>query len=143
MRELARQLVAATQAASDSNVHDAVAVCERLRTPLTRLAGADGFTSLLRRALALASAEAPSLQHVKIGADGRLEGLESPARSGTGGETWGAGKEPRAQAAVAITAHMLGLLVTFIGEPITRRLLCEAWPETPPDEWHSRSEVDR
>jgi hypothetical protein len=32
-------------------------------------------------------------------------------------------------AAVAITAQLLGLLVTFIGEPLTVRLVREAWPD--------------
>ena len=39
-----------------------------------------------------------------------------------------------AEAAVAITAHLLGLLVTFIGEPLTLRLVREAWPDASLDE---------
>ena len=76
MRDLARRLLAASQSVSDPHVPEAVLVSDRLRTSLTRFAGADGFTSLLRRALALARAEVPSLQSVKVGADGRLEGFE-------------------------------------------------------------------
>ena len=38
------------------------------------------------------------------------------------------------EAAVAITAHLLGLLVTFIGEPLTLRLVREAWPDASLDE---------
>lgn len=34
------------------------------------------------------------------------------------------------EAAVAITAHLLGLLVAFIGVPLTVRLLRESWPDT-------------
>jgi len=124
MRDLAGRLLAASQPASDQHVHDAAGVSEKLRIPLTRFAGADGFTSLLRRALVLASAEVPSLQSIKVGAEGRLEGLEQPAAD-TGTAARGS------EAAVAITAHLLGLLVTFIGEPLTLRLVREAWPLTP------------
>ena len=94
-------------------------VSETLRISLTRFAGADGFTSLLRRALALASAEAPALQGVKVAADGRMVGFEEMVANSDANE-----------AAVAITAHVLWLLVTFIGEPLTLRLVREAFPET-------------
>ncbi len=125
MRDLARRLLAASQTASDPHVHEGVLVNEKLRISLTEFAGADGFASLLRRALALASAEVPALRSAKVGADGRLEGFEqraSHAGSVDGEET------------VAITAHLLGLLVIFVGEPLTRRLVREPWPETSPDE---------
>jgi hypothetical protein len=125
MRDLARRLLAASPPASDPHVHEAVRVNEKLRISLTQFAGADGFASLLRRALALASAEVPALRSARVSADGRLEGLEqlaSPAGS-VGGEE-----------AVAITAHLLGLLVTFIGEPLTLKLVREAWPATSPDD---------
>jgi hypothetical protein len=120
MRDLARRLLAASQSTADSDTQQAVLVNEKLRTSLTQFAGADGFVALLRRALALASAEAPALKSASVTADGRLEGLEQLAilpGSVAGG------------AAVAITAHLLGLLVTFIGEPLTLRLVHEAWPK--------------
>ena len=121
MRDLARRLLAASQIASGPRVHEAVLVSERLRISLARFAGAAGFASLLRRALVLACGDVPSLQSVKIGADGRLEGfeqLDTPTGALEG------------EAAVAITAHLLGLLVTFIGESFTLRLLRESWPDT-------------
>ena len=122
MRDLARRLLAANQIASGSQGDEAVVLIEKLRITLIKFAGAEGFTSLLRRALALARAEVPSLQNVEIGADGRLEGFEEiVADKGAGG----AGDE----AAVAITAHLLGLLVTFIGEPLTLRLERAALPD--------------
>lgn len=124
MRDLARRLLAANQVASGSQVDEAVVLIEKLRITLTKFAGPEGFTSLLRRALALASAEVPSLQNVKTGADGRLEGFEEiVADKGAGG----AGDE----VAVAIIAHLLGLLVTFIGEPLTLRIERAAWPTEP------------
>ena len=122
IRDLARRLLAveaASQSASGPHVHEAVRVCEKLRISLTRFAGSDGFTSLMRRALALARADVPSLQTVKLRPDGSLEGLEVLAVDATNGGP---------EAAVAITAHVLGLLKTFIGEPLTLRLVREAWP---------------
>ena len=122
-RDLARRLLAASQTGSDPHVSNVVAVIERLRISLSKFAGDAGFVSLLRRAVAMASSDIPSLQNVKIGMNGRLDGVEQiDASSGTGalGEA----------AAVAITAHLLGLLVAFIGEPLTVRLLRESWPDT-------------
>ena len=135
MRDLARRLLAASQTASGSHVHEALVLIEKLRIILTKFAGSEGFASLLRRALVLASAEVPSLQSVKIGADGRLEGFEQiVADKGAGG----AGDE----AAVAITAHLLGLLATFIGEPLTLRLERAARPDTFLDEEHPSIEAN-
>ena len=111
---------AASKSATDAHVHEAVRVCEKLQISLTRFAGADGFASLLRRALALARADVPSLQTVKLKPDGSLEGLEVLAVDATNGGP---------EAAVAITAHLLRLLVTFIGEPLTLRLVRDAWPD--------------
>ena len=75
-RNLARRLLAASKAGSDPHVPEAVVVIERLRTSITKFAGFEGFASLLRRALRLASADVPSLKRVKVAADGRLEGFE-------------------------------------------------------------------
>ncbi|MEO6027205.1 MAG: hypothetical protein ABIR79_10110, partial [Candidatus Binatia bacterium] len=86
-------------------------VIEKLRIALTRFVGAEGYSSLLERALVLARADMPSLQNVTIGVAGRLEGIEHlVADTGTG-------EAPtEGEAVVAIAAHLLELLVTFIGE---------------------------
>lgn len=123
MRDFAQRLLAAEAASkrsTDEHSDTAVRVCEKLRISLTRFAGPDGFTSLLKRALALARVEIPSLETVKIKPDGSLDGLESPAFKATDGSPG---------AAVVITAHLLGLLVTFIGKPLTLRLIRETWPD--------------
>jgi hypothetical protein len=99
---------------------EVVRVCERLRVSLAQFVGADGFTALLRRALALARVEVPSLQTARVTSDGRLEGIEE-----AGGE---AGSD--AEAAITITAHFLGLLVTFVGQSLARRLMRKAFPDT-------------
>jgi len=93
-------------------------VFERLRICLTQFVGADGFTALMRRSLALARSEVPSLQTAKVNAEGRLEGIEE--------HTVGA---KNIDAATVITVHLLGLLVTFIGEPLTLRLMCDVLPD--------------
>jgi hypothetical protein len=125
MRALAQRLLAmeaASKSTAQPPVHDAVRVCEKLRISLTRFAGADGFAALMQRALTLARADAPSLQSVTLGPKGSLEGLERLAVESSEAEV--------AHAAVAITTHLLWLLVTFVGEPIALRLLREGWPHT-------------
>jgi hypothetical protein len=122
IRAWAQQLLgaeAANRSATDANVHAAVRVCEKLRSSLAPFVGLDGFTALLRRALVLARADVPSLQTTKVAADGRLERTEeSPAKERKDNEE-----------AIAITAHLLGLLVTFIGESLTSRLTRNAFPD--------------
>ena len=129
MRDLARRLLAACQTASGSHVDEAAVVVEKLRLALIKFAGTDGFTSLMRRALVLARADVPALKFVKIDADGRLEGLEQIVADQTTDEV-----------AVTITSHLLGLLVTFIGEPLTVSLVRAAWPDTSLNDEHSRME---
>ena len=124
IRDLARRLLAveaASQSAANSHAHEAVRVCEKLRVSLIRFAGADGFTALLRRALALARAEVPSAARRHPTARWLIwKDLKSSPPTG---------RTSAIDAAVAITAHLLGLLVTFIGEPLTLRLVREAWPD--------------
>ena len=123
MRGLAQRLLAveaASQNAAGSHVLDGVRVCEKLQISVSRFTGSAGFVSLLRRALALARAESPSLQNLKVEPDGSLEGCEQLAvEAGNGGP----------EGVVAIIAHLLGLLETFVGEPFTLRLVREAWPD--------------
>ena len=137
MRILARRLLAASQPASDQYAQAAVLVFDKLRMTLTTFAGAEGYALLLRRAWVLAGAESPSLQSVKVGGEGRLERLEQLGADRRTGAEGAAG-----EAAVAIMSHLLGLLVTFIGEPFTLRLVREAWPDMSRDEEHSRTEPD-
>ena len=127
-RGLARRLLAVEAAgngAADATVHEAVRVVAKLRVSLTRFAGNDGFTSLLRRALSLARADVPGLHTVTLKPDGSLEGLEALAAEAA---------HDGAEAAGAIIAHLLGLLVTFIGEPLTLRLVRDAWPDASLDD---------
>lgn len=125
MKALARRLLAveaANRSDSEMRVHEALRVYENLRSSLTRFAGPDGFTALMRRSLALARAEVPALQSVSVQPDGTILGLEEIAFNS---------RDAGIEATVAITSNLLMLLVTFIGEPLTLRLISDAWPEAP------------
>jgi hypothetical protein len=127
MRVIAQRLSAyeATgKKGSENSVVAGFAVCEKLRGPLARLSGMNGFRTLLLRALALAGAEIRWLRAVRVEADGTLEPCEEmehldETRIAAGG--------------VLVSASLLALLATFIGEPLTLRLVRETWPEAPID----------
>jgi hypothetical protein len=123
IQNLARRLIAIESARdpSDGLVGGAVRACEKLRVPLGKLAGVAGFRSLMTRAMALATSEVPWLDSVPVRADGSLEGFDA-ARLHQGTAAGG-------EAGVVVVAQLLGLLVTFIGEPLTRRLVRDAWPD--------------
>ena len=123
-RDLALRLLAYESAAaktSEPAQFAAFGVCERLRQPLITLAGVAGFRSLLSRALTLARAEAPSLSAVQIAADGSLKGLDELEPQ--------IDKEQAKDGGVILIAKLIGLLLTFIGEGLTLRLVQDVWPE--------------
>ncbi len=135
IQDLARRLLsfqAAHDNSSDAGVDVAVLVIEELRLRLVRLAGVDGFRSLLSRALTLAKAEVPSLKMVQVRADGSVEGfdgIEGSQEAGAAG-----------QAGIVLVAHLLELLVTFIGAPLTLRLVRDKWPDASMDGADLRTE---
>ncbi|MBA3459741.1 MAG: hypothetical protein H0T46_07255 [Deltaproteobacteria bacterium] len=94
-------------------------VTDRLRQVLSTFLGAGGYRALLARALNLAKSEAPELSAVHLLPDGAIEGLSSDdgnrKRRFTDGE-------------VVLVAHLLGLLVTFVGEALMLRLVHDTWP---------------
>jgi hypothetical protein len=123
IRDLARRLLALEAARDEPSATcglEAGRVCEKLRLPLAKLAGIAGFRSLMSRAVAMAKAEVPSLAAVQVRADGLLEGLDGA------GHDQDVGADGEGQ--VVVVAQLLGLLVTFIGEPLTLRLVRDAWP---------------
>ena len=125
IQSLAEQLLARELASVESSHGDAdqaVRACEKLRPHLTKLAGVAGFSSLLSRALMLAKRQDPSLEGLRVGADGELEGVIK--QDGGPAET----ARP-ALAGVVLLTEMLGLLFTLIGQPLTLSLVREAWPE--------------
>jgi hypothetical protein len=93
-------------------------VTEKLRRPLSRLAGTAGFRSLLSRALTLASAKAPSLRGVRISPTGSLDSLDAIGDHRLATE-----------ASVMLIAQLLALLVLFIGDSLVLRLVSDIWPD--------------
>lgn len=126
MRNFAERLIAYEVSANKSpreKKPPAFPVIEKLRPHLATLMGNTGFHSLLARALVLAKAEVPSLRRVQVTASGVLEELEaSEAR---------ADPKELAEGRVVLVAHLLGLLVAFIGEVLMLRLVREIWPRLP------------
>ena len=127
-QELARQLLAfeaAYHISPDEGVDVAAHFIEGLRLRFIRLGGVDGFRSLLSRALTLAKAEVPSLNMVRVGMDGSLEGFDSIEQSQEAGAAGHAG--------TVLVSHLLELLMTFVGEPLTLRLMRDKWPDASMD----------
>jgi hypothetical protein len=122
-RHLAQRLLTYEVAGENSGPAESAAfrVCERLRQPLITLAGVAGFRSLLSRALTLARAEAPSLSGVQVEADGSLKGQDEFASQSN--------KEQASDGGAILIAQLIGLLLTFIGEGLTLRLVQDVWPE--------------
>jgi hypothetical protein len=102
------------------NNSPAFRVCEKLRQPLSRLAGVAGFRSLLSRALALANDEVRWMKAIHVRADGSLEGLDEAQAQLSETEI--------ADGEIVLIAQLIGLLATFIGEELTLRLVQESWP---------------
>jgi len=120
-RELAKRLLAYEAVEAGPAMPDAQAVCrvcDKLRRALTTLAGAAGFGSLLARALTLAKQESPVLGAWEVKPDGSLQGLNGEA----------------AQSGAVLVAQLIGLMITFIGESLTLRLLHDIWADLPDSE---------
>lgn len=99
----------------------------RLRGRLAGLIGLTGYTILVARAVRLAQAEVPTLDGitVAVGTGGGLQGIRdfvALAQANGGAEAAEAGL-------IAILAHTIALLSTFIGEDLALRLVQDAWPE--------------
>jgi len=92
----------------------ALRVCEKLRRPLSKVAGVAGHRALLMRALFLARRETDALAAVRITEEGSLEGLACSATEPEG---------------ALLVAELLGLLVTFRGEDHMLCMLNELWPK--------------
>jgi hypothetical protein len=117
-RDLAQRLVAFEIIADRSTEpaeFAAFRLCEALRQPVCALAGVTGFRALLARALALARAESPNLSVVQVAANGSLKGLDEFRPQTIADQAREAG--------VILIAHLIELLLVFIGEGTTLRLV--------------------
>ncbi len=123
-RDLARRLIAhelSENKSSETKNPAPFLVDQKLRALLVTLMGSVGFQALLSRALALTNAEGPWLRAVTLKADGSFERLDE------------LGEDQIFEGGVVLLTHLLGLLVAFIGEDLTLRLVGEIWPELSPD----------
>jgi hypothetical protein len=124
MQDLAERLVAyeaSENSSSGTKTPTAFLVGAKLRPHLAALMGNVGFRALLSRSLALANAEVPWLRAVHVKADGSIEGLDELEAQVDPDEILEGG--------VVLLAQLLGLLVAFIGEDLTLRLVREIWPK--------------
>jgi hypothetical protein len=96
-------------------------VCQTLQPHLSMLIGKAGFQSLLNRALTMARPASSWLRAVHVAADGVLSMPEPSALSA----------RQVAEGGVDLIAALLDLLIAFIGEPLTWRLMHDAWPNLP------------
>src|SRR6202795_153664 len=120
MRDFAERLIAYETRGNESSgtkTPAAFPVCEKLRPRLANLMGNTGFRALLSRALARAEAEVPSLRAMQVKADGSLAGLDELEAQLDPGEL--------AEGSVVLVAQLVELLVAFIGENLTLRLVRE------------------
>jgi len=130
MRDFAAHLIAYETRGnkpSGTTTPAAFPVCEKLRPHLATLMGNTGVRTLFSRALAQAEGEVPSLRAVQVKADGSLEHsgeLEVQAEP-----------EELAKGSVVLVAQLLGLLVAFIGETLTLRLMRDIWPKLSANIW--------
>lgn len=124
MRDFAERLIAYETRGNKSSRAKTSAtfnVGEKMRPHLATLMGNAGFRALFSRALALANAEVSWLRAVRVTADGTLTGLEELEAQISPKEL--------SEGRVVLLAQLLGLLVAFIGEDLTVRLVCEVWPK--------------
>jgi hypothetical protein len=124
MRNLAKRLIiyeATGSEASGTNSTPDFHVSEKLRQHLATFMGRTGFHTLLARALVLSRAEVPWLSEVRVKADGSLEGVEDLHARLTPASFM--------EGRVVLLAQLLGMLVAFIGENLTFRLVREIWPK--------------
>jgi hypothetical protein len=125
-REIAKQIVAFEASGDKSagaHASAALRATESLRIQLTRTIGAGGYFALASRALALAQTERGLPAFVRIADDGSLEGFAEfaaglqPAVAQSDGQT--------------ILAHLVDLLLMFIGETIVLRVILNVWTKVP------------
>jgi len=113
------------------------------------LIGQIGLEALMGRALHLAQRDHPWLVHTRDGTPGPTERTPEspPPEQGEGAFAQVILSLERqdpavaTEAAAAVFATFTGLLVTFIGEPLTARLLRKAWPDALPTQPQRRDKA--
>ena len=119
---------AAASQDQEALIEAAERISDNLRVHLSKRIGQEGFRTILARALSLTTANFPSLNAVRVGTDGSLVGLRA-AMSRVQGTQNDEAEIDNIEGAVALIAQLLALLISFIGEDLTLRLLGAVWPE--------------
>ncbi len=97
----------------------------RLHASLAKMVGASGFDVLLARALLIAKKNHPILADFVAGPVGALTGKHDSANDSANDSS--RDHVANKQAAVAVVACFVELLVVLIGEDLTMRLLHDVW----------------
>jgi len=116
---------AAVIPSSPAHLANILPVTDKLRPLLVNFMGRAGYHALLSRALSLAREEAPWLCDVTITSDGSLETFDELADKHESAEV--------IDGSEILLAHLVSLLVAFIGEALTLRLVRELWQDFPID----------
>lgn len=103
-----------------AKIPTAFPVTERMRPVVANYVGKSGYHALIFRALVMARDEVPWLCDVKIAADGSLYNFDELSDRQDSADA-AAGSE-------VLLARLFELLVAFIGEILTLRLVQELWP---------------
>jgi hypothetical protein len=121
IRHLASLLVANEARGNKHKAPAAFPVFSVFGPHLLPLIGTAGFQALIVRACAVASREVTWLAAVHVSSDGSLEGFDDVAPRVTA--------EQLAKGETLAVAELLGLLIAFIGESLTLRMLRKTWPK--------------
>lgn len=107
---------------------------DKLRLHLSKRIGQEGIRTLLARALSITTLVYPQLSAVRVEANGSLVGLREAIDDGSQESEHRKTRNSKeldnaTDGAVALIANLLGLLIAFIGEDLTLRMLSTVWPE--------------
>ncbi len=103
-------------------------VLDKLRAHLSQRIGQEGFRTLLARALTLTTPRFPRLKAVRVEADGSLSGLRRAADASPQEAQDDVTPQEAVEGTTALAAHLIELLITFIGEDLTLRVLSTVSP---------------
>jgi hypothetical protein len=121
-QDLAQRLLKGEAYAAESSESDegaAIRVSEKLRRLLSPLVGTSEYCSFVARALTLAQEKAPSLDSVKVIANGSLKGLRDAVVQS---------EDKHAEAGVILIAQLLEAFCSFLGTSLTRQLVHDSSP---------------
>lgn len=114
LRSAVHAFLATNEAAPGSATAAAPAALTKLRERLGRVIGTMGFDGLLRRSVVLARARHPD---APLDEAALLAGGAQPSCT-----------QDTDELVVSIVSNIVVLLATFIGDPLSRKILHEVWP---------------